>query len=138
MTVAEKIRRAKICPYCGEGPEFMDSALIYGKSYGMVYACIPCGAWVGVHAGTNKPLGRLADATLRKLKNQAHKAFDPIWIADVARGKNRGAARNKAYKWLAGKMGIPREHCHIGMFDEMQCLEAIGICESLNTYNVRT
>jgi hypothetical protein len=61
-----------------------------------------------------KPLGRLARASLRKAKQRAHAAFDPIW-------RGGRMSRDKAYKWLAGKLGIPKGDCHIGMFDERMC-----------------
>ena len=58
-----------ICDYCGKPAQFVDSASVYhGHSYGMVYYCPDCQAWVGVHKGTDRPLGRLADAELRRWK----------------------------------------------------------------------
>ena len=50
------------CPYCGRQAEYVDSKVIYGRSYGMAYLCRNCDAYVGVHRGTDEPLGRLADA----------------------------------------------------------------------------
>lgn len=112
-----------ICPYCGERAEFVDSKIVYGKSYGKIYLCRKCLAYVGVHKGTDKPLGRLANAELRYWKKAAHAAFDPIWKY----GRFRGY-RNAAYGWLAGRMGLPVEETHIGMFDVAQCKKAIQIC----------
>lgn len=112
-----------ICPYCGRKAEFVDSSIIYGKSYGMIYLCRQDVAYVGVHKGTTKPLGRLANAQLRFWKKQAHAAFDPLW--------QRGPFhkhRNVAYDWLSQQMGIPREETHIGMFDIEQCKQVIRIC----------
>lgn len=112
-----------ICPYCGERAEFVDSKIVYGKSYGKIYLCRKCLAYVGVHKGTDKPLGRLANAELRYWKKAAHAAFDPVWKY----GRFRGY-RNAAYGWLAGRMGLPVEEMHIGMFDVAQCKKAIQIC----------
>lgn len=112
-----------ICPYCGERAEFVDSKIVYGKSYGKIYLCRKCFAYVGVHKGTDKPLGRLANAELRYWKKAAHAAFDPIWKY----GRFRGY-RNAAYGWLAGRMGLSVEETHIGMFDVAQCKKAIQIC----------
>ena len=39
--------------------------LSFGKSYGNIYYFTNCGAYVGVHDGTKKPLGTLANAALR-------------------------------------------------------------------------
>ncbi|MPN54908.1 hypothetical protein SDC9_202586 [bioreactor metagenome] len=62
----------KLCDYCGKPAIYTDSSRVYGKSYGMIYYCPDCHAWVGVHRGTDKPLGRLADAELRDWKKKAH------------------------------------------------------------------
>ena len=64
-----------ICPYCGNNSEYIDSSFIYGKSYGMIYLCRPCEAYVGVHKGTDKALGRLANKELRESKKEAHFYF---------------------------------------------------------------
>ena len=31
------------CPYCGRQAEYVDSKVIYGRSYGMAYLCRKCG-----------------------------------------------------------------------------------------------
>lgn len=117
------------CDYCGRQAEYVDSKIIYGKSYGMVYLCRNCMAYVGVHKGTDKPLGRLANAQLRYWKKQAHAAFDPLWKS----GRFRGY-RNAAYAWLADKMELPVEETHIGMFDVDQCKRAVRICNNERRY----
>lgn len=74
---------APICAYCG-----VRSKLVTGKDlyphrpdlYSLnFYQCTPCDAHVGCHKGTPNPLGRLANAELRKMKSAAHAVFDPIW-----------------------------------------------------------
>lgn len=84
------------------------------------WRCEPCSAYVGCHRD-GKPLGRLADAELRGLKMKAHEAFDPMWKRGIM-------DRNEAYRWLAGKMGISKRKCHIGMFTPDQCREVVRIC----------
>lgn len=113
------------CPYCGQQAEYVDSAEIYGRSYGMVYLCRPCDAYVGVHEGTDQPLGRLANRELRRWRNRAHAAFDPLW----QQGRYR-RRRNDAYAWLAGKMGLTKEETHIAMFDVEQCKQVIQIMDN--------
>lgn len=110
-----------MCNYCGKRTRFVDSTIVYGRSYGMIYYCPDCRAWVGVHKGTDVPLGRLADAELRKAKMAAHAAFDVIW-------RRRRTTRKKAYKWLSEQMGLPAEKTHIGMFDVAQCERVIALC----------
>ena len=113
------------CDYCGRRAEFVDSKIIYGKSYGMAYLCPACGAYVGVHKGTDRPLGRLANAELRAWKRYAHNAFDPLWQQGVFKGR-----RCAAYAWLAQQMNLPVEKAHIGMFDIGQCRKVIKIIEN--------
>ena len=111
------------CNYCGKPTRFVDSALVYhGHSYGMIYYCADCQAWVGVHKGTDRPKGRLANEELRIWKIRAHGAFDPIWT-------NRKKKRSQAYKWLAEQMGLPEDETHIGMFDVEQCQQLDRICK---------
>jgi hypothetical protein len=116
------------CPYCDQAAEYVDSSEVYGRNYGMMYLCRPCCAWVGVHKGTNRPLGKLANKELREWKIKAHAAFDPLWKAKMRQGHSKKAARNSGYTWLAAQMGIPRDECHIGMFDVEQCKRVVEIC----------
>lgn len=118
------IMRGEICPYCGAKPELIDSAEIYnGTSYGPIYICRPCNAYVGVYENTNKPLGRLANAGLRELKKQAHEVFDKIWRLKYKRG------RHQAYYWLSKQLKLPFDYTHIGMMDEDYCRKTIIICK---------
>jgi hypothetical protein len=120
-----------LCPYCGaQATLHKDSSVVYHKNFGPIWACLPCGAWVGCHPGTMKPLGRLANKQLRDAKVAAHKAFDPLWQRKMKEsGWRRRSARSMGYKWLAAQLGIPKEECHIGMFNLEQCQEVIKICK---------
>jgi hypothetical protein len=113
--------RTVYCDYCGTQAEFVDSKEIYGRSYGMLYLCRPCKAYVGVHKGSDRPLGRLANAELRGWKNKAHAAFDPLW-------KSHEMSRHAAYKWLSDQMGLASEETHIGMFDVPKCKLVVYLC----------
>ena len=103
-----------VCPECGEKGRLVDSSVVYGRSYGMIWHCAPCGTYVGCHKGTAEPLGTMAGEALRKRRQEAHSAFDPIW-------QDGRMGRNKAYGWLSSRLGVPVDDCHIGMFDEEQC-----------------
>lgn len=115
------------CDYCGRGTELVGGDVIYPHRKDLArlkfYRCAPCDAYVGTHKGTVKPLGRVANATLRTLKQQAHVAFDPMW-------RDSKMSRSEAYIWLASKLGIPRKKCHIGMFDEATCERVIEVCNA--------
>jgi hypothetical protein len=126
-------RKPPICPYCSQNSERTTGSVMYphrpdlaGK---VIYRCVPCDAWVGCHTGTDNPLGRLANAELRAAKQAAHAAFDPLWKAKRDRqGIKQKSARGAGYRWLADQLGVPYEHCHIGMFDVEQCRRVIELC----------
>ena len=133
MNNQESINSGHICPYCGAKTEYIDSSFIYGRSYGMIYICKPCDAYVGVHNNTDISLGRLANKELRRAKKIAHFHFDKIaktslintiWPKYFKSISNR----KKAYLWLSKQLGIPEDICHIGMFDIEQCNEVIRLC----------
>ena len=91
----KSILTAQICPYCGDKPEYVDSSAVYKRSYGMIYLCRLCDAYVGVHKGTSNSLGRLANAALRQYKMEAHAAFDPIWREEIQKGLSKYEARTR-------------------------------------------
>ena len=110
-----------ICDYCKNPAELVDSKEIYGRSYGMAWLCRSCDAWVGCHKNSKKqhaPLGRLANAELRKWKIRAHAAFDPLW-------KSGEMKRAQAYKIMAEILNIPTNKAHIGMLDVGQCKKLV-------------
>lgn len=113
------------CPYCGEHAQLVSGKEIYPHRPDLhalpIYACLPCEAYVGCHPGTMKPLGRLANAELRKAKMAAHTAFDPIW-------KSGQMKRKQAYRWLAELLGIEVNDCHIGEFDVEMCRKVVSLC----------
>ena len=114
----------KICPYCGNPTEFVDSSVVYRRSYGMIYLCSGCDAYVGVHKGTNRALGRVARKPLRKMKHQAHEYFDKIWQLGYMK-------RTEAYAWLSRVLDLPSEYTHIGMFSEITCVRTINFSKQL-------
>ena len=109
-----------ICPYCGKPAEYVDSKEIYGISYGMIYLCRDCCAYVGCHRGSKRPLGQLADADTRKWRHRSHSCFDWLW-------RKHYFSRGGAYHWLAEKMGLDVKLTHIGMFDVEQCQKVIDV-----------
>lgn len=114
----------QICPFCKSSVSLVDSAKVYGRSYGFIYLCdrFPlCDARVSCQPNSNKPLGTLADRELRQWRSLAHRHFDPLWKSGIFK------SRNAAYKWLARAMGLPRAKTHVAMFDKKQCQRAIAV-----------
>lgn len=87
----------------------------------MAYLCRPCNAYVGVHSGTDRPKGSLANAELRGWRKATHARFDPLWRDGPFK------KRNAAYRWLSEQMKLPIEQTHIGMFTVEQCKAALEI-----------
>jgi len=118
------------CPYCGKLAALVDSSAVYKNSYGMIWLCQPCQAWVGVHKndGENRPLGTLANDETRHARTMAHKRVDPIWQSRHGQGLSKNKVRGSVYAWLAKELGIDPEDCHIGLFDLKTCVRVIEIC----------
>lgn len=108
----------KVCPYCKKDTEYVDSVVVYGVSYGMIYLCKPCDAYCGVHKGSDKSLGRLANGELRYWKKEAHKYFDVIW-------KEGHFKRGDTYQMLSDHLKLPTQYTHIGMFSVETCKEVV-------------
>jgi CO dehydrogenase/acetyl-CoA synthase beta subunit len=142
------------CPYCKAKSILVSGEYIYPHRPDLFdkkfYMCIPCEAYVGTHASTGEPLGTLANAYLRKFRNQAHAAFDPVWKeaankdflkSNSGKRKDLGGFikkhRTAAYARLAELMDIPVENCHIGCFDATQCRRVIDLCNSREIHRSR-
>lgn len=124
------------CPYCGAASVLTTGAVLYPHRPDLhhrpFYHCAPCKAWVGCHPGTTKPLGRLADAELRRAKSAAHAAFDRLWKAKMRRdGCSKRKARGAGYAWLAKQLEIDPARCHIGMMDVETCRRVAEICRGI-------
>lgn len=115
-----------ICQYCNNKARLINGADLYGKDIYInkwFYACLDCRSWVGTHKD-GKPLGTLANTSLRKRRNAAHRHFDILW-------KDGYMTRTKAYLALSFAMDIPPKFTHIALFTEEQCIEVVNISKEL-------
>lgn len=121
-----------LCDYCGKPAVPTKGSNIWPSrpelSLTFFYCCDPCGARVGTHKGTWQPLGRLANADLRRLRQEAHAVFDPICHSLIPVGGKRQQGREAGYRWLAEQLGLTRDTCHVGLFDDALCRRAIEVC----------
>jgi len=110
-----------ICPYCGkESKQVLGNEIYCGRAStekDIFYECLPCGAYVGCHRYSDRPLGNLANYELRAIRVKTHKAFDWIWHNPKLTKMNR----TTSYQWLARQLGIVPNKCHIALFDESLC-----------------
>ncbi len=120
------------CDYCEKPAEFVGGDIIYPHRPDLkakrFYLCIPCDAYVGCHAD-GRPLGRLADKTLRQWKRWTHSEFDPLWQS----GK---MSRQDAYSTLSKMLKLPPEQTHIGMFDVDTCIRTIRLLATMKNKEV--
>ena len=124
--IKKPLPRPMACDGCGSTHiSLSENSVLYGRNYGswpLIWFCRSCTAAVGCHPNTDVPLGLMADRATRQLRQKAHEAFDPLW-------KNTPwLTRHKAYGWLAKKMGLHIDHCHISWFDKNKCRKVIEIC----------
>ena len=119
------------CPGCGETARLTTRNEIgQYPADGKIYLCpnYPrCDYYVGCHRGTDKPLGTMADADLRRMRKKAHDALDWTW-------RNRRMTRGEAYRKLSEHLDLSIKKTHIGMFDTEQCRETIRLFKALRPY----
>ena len=111
------------CPYCGSPVVFRSADGIYhDNSKGtMLYVCShypECDAYVRAHAGTNIPVGSLANHELRTLRRTAHQYFDRLYQSGYM-------SKQDAYQWLADLICAPLSEAHIGYLREYYCKQVI-------------
>ena len=113
-----------ICPYCNNPAKLVTGREIYPKRLDLYdkkfYACMPCGAYVGCHPGTERALGGLANKETREARGMAHQAFDPMW-------KSGKMSRREAYAWLKKALGAAGE-VHIGNMSVKECSRVTSAC----------
>lgn len=117
-----------ICRYCGGVIKVVPAERIYGdstKRRGLegeyIHQCQNCGARVGCHKGTTKPLGKVANEVLRLKRTETHKVFDAYW-------KAHHMTRTNAYRWLSQQLRLPVKEAHIAGFEMDQCQRVIELC----------
>lgn len=125
-----------ICRYCGGVIRLVPASAVYGAStrrLGLereyIYQCQNCNARMGCHKGTKRPLGNVANETLRLKRMEAHQVFDSFW-------KAKGMRRTKGYQWLARQMGLSEKETHIGCFEMDQCQKVIELCRKFEYLEV--
>lgn len=114
------------CPFCGGRVELKSSEVIYGKDHGMMYICTnrpECDSYVGVHEGTDIPLGYLADVELRYWRRLVHSAIDPLW--QKAREKRK--KREGVYAWIASELGKEVAETHVAWMTKRECMTVLKL-----------
>lgn len=128
--------RHPICPACGQPGRLAYGSEVYPHRADLrakpFWVCDADKTRVGCHPGTTVALGTMATPALRAACSRAHEAVDPIWLGqfdhNVSRhGQtiSRQVARRRVYSFMAATLGVERDACHIGMFDEKMCRRVV-------------
>jgi hypothetical protein len=138
----------KPCRYCEAEVKLVKGDIIYphldGLHHKNFWQCsnASCGAYVGCHSGTTKPMGIVAKKELRTLRHTCHLKFDGLW-------KRFEVKRATAYNWIAwlcnAQADCPerlkeRKTLHFGYMAEPECIYILdlinkeGIEKSLLAY----
>ena len=114
----EKIIKGEICPYCNCPTILVKGDVVYphkltevprpgylNKKY---YLCIiNTDHYVGTYADNTTSLGRLANSSLRILKSNGHRAFDPLWKEKIASGSESKIFVSRINVFLAIRYTCP-------------------------------
>lgn len=120
-----------LCQYCGDVPMRMTGQELFPLRQDLVLrhylGCRNCDAWVGCHDRTWKPMGELANDSLRRARKLAHEAFEDMWRKAAARkGWSEQIARSAAYSWVSKAMQCGT---HVAGFDLDRCEMVLEACE---------
>lgn len=124
-----KMKKYQIyCPYCGSPAVCRPAGTIHGSSVfekgRYLYVCShwpECDAYVAAHKKDRKPMGTLANGTLRHKRILAHHALEEFQAS-------RHMEKWAAYIWLQGKLGLNESQTHIGLFSEQMCDRVVLLC----------
>ena len=121
------------CPYCGRKAVLKPGSYLFGDDAAIkhLYVCSgypACDAYVRAHDHSLEPMGSLANDVLRKLRMQAHAAFDDIWRRGIMN-------RRDAYRWLQDTLCLSRDQAHIGQFSDYMCQQVIRNSRKVLTNN---
>lgn len=91
--------------------------------FGLFYSCRTWPACDGTHGAhpDGEPLGVPADKATKLARRRAHELFDQLY---VRRGR---MSRSDAYAWLAKRLKLTKDECHIGRFDVARCERVVAV-----------
>lgn len=119
---------APTCPHCQHATALVGGAVVYPHRSDLAskkfWLCHPCDAYVGCHPGTERPLGTPAGKALRGMRSRVHAALDPLW-------RSGRMTRNEVYRRLAEGSNIPKDECHVGMYDVDRCVLALETLQKM-------
>ena len=101
----QKIQPPRLPPIAARSAVLRDASYVYGdhvyKEGQKLYVCAgypSCNSYVGVHMGSLRPKGSLANGELRNKRIRAHKAFDAVWHEGIL-SRKAGLPLASRYHW---------------------------------------
>lgn len=130
---------ASICPACGTAARLTDGHTIAPHRPDLAlapfWACTLCEeTWVGCRPGTEEPLGELADAALREVREML---YERRLVPLVAQDGHSLEASTRVLSFLAHHLGLPREACDPDQFTLEQCRAAWTALTGVSYADVR-
>ena len=145
---------APICAHCNQPSVLVGGDVIWpnrtDRHAQFFWRCVPCAAYVGCHKNTKRPLGIPANDELRQARILLHnRMVDPLWRTAVesvgytpedpkARKIIMNTARSRVYEFLAWKLGIERDECHVAEFDLEMCRRAWRALQGVDYVMIRS
>ncbi len=114
------------CPYCSSLTLRMTGRELHPARPDLInkhyHVCRACDAWAVCSDGTWDPIGPLANAELRRARQDAHSSLEGIW-SNAAKDHqwSTSKARNLTYIWMSDEMSIDQKDLQIGRFGLEQC-----------------
>lgn len=118
-----------VCPYCGKTAVLRDASYVHkNRAFGkLLYVCSgypKCNSYVGVHNGSTRPKGTLANGDLRHKRIETHRIFDELWKKGIF-------SKDDAYRWMQDILSLSRTQAHIANFSEYRCDCLINECRKV-------
>lgn len=114
-----------ICADCGE------AMVLRSGQFGPFYGCTGfprCKGAIGAR-DDGQPIGTPATQETRTARREAHRVFDRLWNGERDHRRTR---RTLAYAWLADKLQLDPNDCHIGLFDLDTCNQVIALSAKMD------
>ena len=89
----------------------------------IIWLCPECGARIGVHKGTNIPLGAPAIGETSRLRIEVHREIERLVAS--------GLSKSSVYRILQRKMGLSEQATHAGKFNAEQCRQAMDLLKEM-------
>lgn len=141
------------CRACARATRLTDGREIYPHSPDLwtnnVYVCDGCGAYVGCHEDSIRPLGTPAGPELRRARILLHEQMiDPLWQTadrcglylpedEQARQTIKTVARSRVYAFLGHRLDLKRAETHVSMFDLQRCRAAWRALQGVTYRDIR-